>query len=45
MYQASEEWLQQNQKYKDYQINIAAIELTGKNFKVTNFIKSISYDL
>jgi len=44
MYQASEEWLQHNQGCKNHQINIAAIELTGKHFAITEFIESISYD-
>ena len=44
MYRASEEWLEQKQKYKDYQINIAAIELTGEDLTITSFIETITYD-
>jgi uncharacterized protein (TIGR00252 family) len=44
MHQASQEWLQQNLLYQGYKVNISAMELTGANLKVTNYVESINYD-
>jgi uncharacterized protein (TIGR00252 family) len=44
MHDAAQEWLEQNPDYSDYQINIAAIEITGSLNPRYTFIDSINYD-
>jgi uncharacterized protein (TIGR00252 family) len=44
MQSATLEWLEQNSQFAGYELNISAIELTGKSLKIANFITSINYD-
>jgi uncharacterized protein (TIGR00252 family) len=44
MHQASLEWVQLNPNYRNFEVNISAIEISGNNLKVTKYIDSIYYD-
>lgn len=44
MHLASNEWLDQHPEFTEHQIYISAIELSGQEPKVTQFIPSINYD-
>jgi uncharacterized protein (TIGR00252 family) len=44
MYNAAQEWIQQQPNSSNLELNIAAIELTGASFKVSHYIQSIIFD-